>query len=522
MVEFLNRFPIGQEVRNIFEQGLIHDRDIILQVLEEYKFLTRLEILQAISGTSDFPFTQLDTTQHTESYGETVLYYTSRSEANVYICGYGSVNTNQIELFLSAFTVHFYRITPYNFYTAKITDYEPQYDPIILFKRIILEAIRRHATDVHFDTKHFTTEPEYTVAFRIDSEMFGYTDFKINERLNREIIGKVIESKTSSTSIDLNSPDGVTAVAKDVFGTGIAELRISANKCLDGFHYVIRIQKKDTVSLTIDKLGFHEHVMDDLNYVTRKRSGITLITGAIRTGKNTTAFAIENEMLKQPIKLVSYEYPIEVLMPVSQVDYANDTDVLLNAIRMAKKQDVNVAFLNEIPNKETAFAVQDLVNSSIHVITTMHLDRLWFLPYRLKEYYGNSYKDVISQINAVFNQKMFSVPCPHCQRKIMAADIQNMRIRTIMQSYGIKFAYTNATCEHCNGLGHIIGKNQPYAEHIVFSTDLISELLRCEEPYQMESILKTAVHKQHTSLEDYMLEAIGEGRLAIDSLDSIV
>ena len=53
-------------------------------------------------------------------------------------------------------------------------------------------------------------------------------------------------------------------------------------------------------------------------------------------------------MVKLPIKLVSYEYPIEVLMPVSQVDYANNEEILLNAIRLAKKQDVNVAFLNEI------------------------------------------------------------------------------------------------------------------------------------------------------------------------------
>lgn len=83
-------------------------------------------------------------------------------------------------------------------------------------------------------------------------------------------------------------------------------------------------------------------------------------------------------------------------MPFTQVDYGGDESTLLNAVRLAKKQDVNVAYINELPNKEVAFSVRDLVNSSVYVLTTMHMDRLWHLPYKLKEYYGDQFKDVIS------------------------------------------------------------------------------------------------------------------------------
>lgn len=522
MDNFIDRFPVSEEIRKIFLQGLIEDKNKVLEILERYHFLGRDQLIEIIKNDDSFEFVNPDIVQSKVMLESDILYTINGSEVNAFIKGYDTVNTNRFELKFSKYNVNFYRITPENYYQLAIPDYEPQYDAIILFKKILLDAIALHATDVHFDTKHFEIHPEYTVSFRIDTEMVPYTEFKLNESLNREIISKLVENKTSVTSLDLNSPDGITAVAKDVFSTGLAELRISANKCLDGYHYVIRIQQKNTVSLTIDELGFADTVVSDLYYVTRKRSGITLITGAVRTGKNTTAFAIENELVKQPIKLVSYEYPIEVLMPVSQVDYANDTNVLLNAIRLAKKQDANVAFLNEIPNKEVAFAVQDLVNSSIHVITTMHLDRLWLLPYRLKEYYGSSYKDVISQINAVFNQKMFSVPCPYCKRQIMVDSIRDERKRNVLKKYGINFAYENTGCAKCNHTGHIPGRNQPYVEHITFSQDLISALLRCDETYQMELELHDRLITNNTTLENYMVSAIGAGNLALDALDSII
>lgn len=523
MSKFLDRFQLRPEVQQIFEQGLIEDKNEIIRILEDYKFLTRDSIIEALTDIDKFPFVNLS--EDTKiSIIDSLCFYTvtDNTNATVFIYGFATVNVNLIELKLSSYSVTFVRLTPSNFIRLVHPSEKPIYDPVILFKRILLAAIDAHATDIHFEVKHFGVVPEYTVAFRIDGDMQPYNEFELNERLNREMISKIVESKTNVASLDLNSPAGITAVAKDVLGTGIAELRISANKCLDGFHYVIRIQKKDTVSFTLADLGFAHSVLKDLDYVVHKRSGITLITGAVRTGKNTTAFAIENEMVKLPIKIVSYEYPIEVLMPVSQVDYANDEEVLLNAIRLAKKQDVNVTFINEIPNKEVAFAVQDLVNSSIHVITTMHLDRLWLLPYRLKEYYGDSFRDIISQINAVFNQKMFSVPCPHCAQKILVDAIQDDYKRNLLKQYGITYFNSSIGCEKCNWTGHVIGKNQPYSEHIVFTPQLVSELLKCDEPYQMEIILHEAVKKQGTTLEDYLVRAVSTGKLALDALDSIV
>lgn len=524
MNNFLEKFLLRPEISNIFIQGLIEDKNKIIEILEEYKFLDRSTIIKALEDADPFEFVSLEQVPNIQKYEHNVLFIADDEKriADVYIRGFDNVNTNRIELYLSNYAVTFHRITIANFKELINPGYVPEFDAVILFKKILIDAIDAHSTDIHFEVKHFSVAPSYTVAFRIDGDMHDYTKFPISQRLNKEMISKIVESKTNVASLDLNSADGITAVAKDVLGTGIAELRISANRVLDGFHYVIRIQKKETVQLTLDKLGFAYRVQQDLEYVVRKRSGITLITGAVRTGKNTTAFAIENEMVKLPVKIVSYEYPIEVLMPVSQIDYANDENVLLNAIRLAKKQDVNVAFINEIPNKEVAFAVQDLVNSSIHVITTMHLDRLWLLPYRLKEYYGSSYKDVISQINAVFNQKMFSIPCPYCSKKILVDSIKDNRKRELLKKHGVAVYYESTGCKACQGTGHVIGGNQPYSEHLVVTPEITSQILKCNEPYEMENVIHDIMVAQHTTLEDYMTDAVGRGKLSLEALDSLV
>ena len=144
MNDFLTKFPISQEVVNIFEQGLIEDKNVIVQMLEEYKFLTREQILDVLKTDTDYPFVSLDNTHILKSFNSEVVYYCNESEAYVYIYGFTDIsyNVNRIELQLSQYNVHFHRITPYNFRILMIHHYAPTYDALVLFKRILLEALK--------------------------------------------------------------------------------------------------------------------------------------------------------------------------------------------------------------------------------------------------------------------------------------------------------------------------------------------------------------------------------------------
>lgn len=448
-----------------------------------------------------------------------IFYCVDNGACTVYYCMEELTDVHIGSVALAADTsvgnIQCYGVTPHTIEPLKIDDQD------LLFKRIIIEALKLGASDVHFDVKHRELKPVYTVSFREGTSIVEHPEFELDKSMNSAIISNLVMRHTELDNLDLLDPSGIVCSVSDLFGDGNVELRVSANGTRDGYHYVIRIQKKSTFTFTIESLGFDEVIQEALHRVSTKLSGITLITGAIRTGKNTTAFALANEMVKQPINILSYESPIEALMPFTQVDYRGDTRILTEAVRLAKKQDVNVAFLNEIPDKSVAFSVQDLANSSIHVITTMHMDRIWHLPYKLFEYYGDDYKNILSQINCVFNQKMFVKSCPHCSRPHSIDAVKSERVKNFLVMNGVKSFMFSPGCEKCDFTGETKAY-QPYVEFMEMNESLLTELLSCEHPYQMELIIKKAVRESDITLERFMIEAVKAGKLSPAYLEVIL
>lgn len=525
-------------LENSIKSISLHTDNDVLYYLEQYKYYTNEQLVKFISSKVSFNvqsvsgMLQRDQKFQKLESQHNIIISLDKFVANIYfdvtMFDLSTVHTTQaveteftdviMDTSLNDLTLVFIGLTPYNFALLH-NDSIRNYEPLLLFERILLDALEKSATDIHFEVRHTIDAVQFPILYRINGLLIQSELFTLNAQLNQSIISALIEKRTNANSLDLHESSGVTANSVSSFNENV-ELRISANSVIGGYHYVVRIQQRTTVQFTIDQLGFNKIIQDELHYVAEKQSGITLITGAIRTGKNTTAFAIANEMSKLPVKIVSYESPIEVMMPFPQVDYKADETILLNTIRLAKKQDVNIAFINEIPSKEVAFAVRDLVNSSIHVITTMHLNRIWHLPYRLEEYYGDKYKSIISQINVVFNQKMFPKRCPHCRHEMMTSSLEDLRVQKLLLSRGINSFITSIGCEQCNHTGNVPGSNQPYVEMIVFTDKLISELLNCQSPSEMETILHTAVI--NTSLESFMIPAVQSGDLSSDALKTLV
>lgn len=546
-------FNVSDDVVRIFESKIERDSSELIYDLEIYKFLNREEIIRVLQGLlpsekieSIDEVNQMEVYRIIESVYGIIIDVIDSKNVRIIKSVFQQINLTALELQLKEFpNIEVISVTELNFRQLTEYNFSPVYDPMILFKRILIEVIKLGGTDLHFGVSHEDMKPVYTVQYRRDGDLFDLNLFEMTKELNQSIISRLVETKTSANSLDLSLADGVTANSSDILGNGNVELRIAANTVKDGLQAVIRIQERKTFSFDIGSLGFSKSTQDFLMWLSKKRSGITLITGAIRTGKNTTAFALAREMCKYPIKIVDYSSPIEVLMPFNQVDYLADEERLLACVRLAKKQDVNVAFLNEIPSKDVAFAVKDLVNSSIAVITTMHMDRIWHLPYKLNEYYGEGYKDVISQINGVINQKMFDIACPFCRKKYSVSSIKDKEKRDFLENRGLHFIDISIGCEKCSpvkgdlnvdGLaegrnfsqdnsfkvGSVIGGNQPYVEFLKFDDELKSALLSCEYAWQMENIIKKRVKDNHDALEDTMFDGIKRGVLNYNALDYIL
>lgn len=436
------------------------------------------------------------------------------------------INSN-ISAFFPDYVINIVYVTPLNY--RELVDGEDVkyglYAPSTFYKRIVYDAIENNASDIHIVnniSRDSKKKREYHIFYRLLNNFRVQSIFELNYEFNQKLIMDIVTNRTLGSVTDLNSADGVTTSWLNIFGDGTIDLRITCSKTTgqDGaFTCVARISKMATVGKSIDALGFDGRTQLFLNDLSNNTSGVTFITGAVRTGKNTTMLAVINSMLDRELKFIEFSSPIETIMPFEQLDYRNDSERLDNYINLVKKQDVDIAVLNELPNKDIAADVVDLVNSSIGVFTTFHINRLWHLPYKLKDYFGDSYIDLITQINGVVNQKMFVKQCSHCRYETSEKP-NDERIVELMNKYDLKTYYKTRGCSKCNGTGRVNGV-QPYAEYLYFTDEIKSELLKCSKPYEMEYVLRKYINKNHASLEYTLMSAIRQGDLSIDDLSKL-
>lgn len=550
----IDDFNVSDRVKNIFKANMISSPKAIIQALEFYKFIQQPTLVKELNAIRhDVQLGDLnpnrDTIELVKSINQLQEFNEVCEKYNVAIdCSgnapddgvesvrvilpiFSDVDKTRLELDLSRYRVQYVYVTYSNFKSLIGDDkfeslYRFELEPRLVYVRLVMEAISLGGTDLHVTVEHHSKQPECKVYYRRGEILCPINLFELTPELCKSMIYKTVENDSSKDSIDLFESYGVVTRISDLFKDGRVELRLSANKVLSGYDYVARIQELTNVTRTIETLGFPEKTQEALNFIADRRAGLTFITGPLRTGKTTTLFALANKMATAPIKIKSYEDPVEALMPFPQVDYKSNPDNLVNAIRVAKKQDIDVALLNEIPDKSVAFAVQDLVNSSIYVLTTIHINRIWHLPYKLIEYYGANYKNIISQINGVFNQKMFDTMCDKCCNPKYVKDLEDERKKQILLDNDVTVYYEPQGCSECFDLvtgtsGVIRGKGQPYCEYLLFTDEIKSRLLQCAEPYEMEQVIKTEVIKNGDSLEAVLSQAISDKKLQITVLDSL-
>ena len=264
----INDFNVRPEIVSIYDTMQINeDREIVL-TLEVYKFKPRIELIKTLNRLIVPNAENGDSLQSVYDVGcvnrqgkfkeleesfNVLINELDENNCEVIAEVFSIVDLTSLVLQLMHDNVRVKYVTPLNYLLLKDSNFRYNYNPLILFKRYILEAIDRKATDIHFTVKHEYKEPTYYTMIRKDGLLLPLDLFSLNRSDFESMIQTVIEQKTSRDSVDLKSYFGVTASLDDVFGDGQVTLRISADKILDGLECVCRIQRKTTISLTIDQ-----------------------------------------------------------------------------------------------------------------------------------------------------------------------------------------------------------------------------------------------------------------------------
>lgn len=237
-----------------------------------------------------------------------------------------------------------------------------------LLDRIFIEAIRRGASDIHFDADEQST----SVRLRINGTLVT--------------AGSIPLGKSTTIINRLKALAQLITYRSDIPQEGRLQLhggleaRVGTLPTLHGERAVVRLSTPSTKLLELESLGLPQSVLERTQAVLEAPSGVLMITGPAGAGKTTTAYACLNRLatetksLQNNRSIVSLEDPIEwrvAGVAQSQINPSVGFDWTAG-LKALLRQDSEVMLVGEIRDAATAATVFEAAMTGQLVITTMH------------------------------------------------------------------------------------------------------------------------------------------------------
>jgi general secretion pathway protein E len=316
--------------------------------------------------------------------------------------------------------------------------------------RILQEAIRIHASDIHFEPG----SEGLRVRYRVDGALrFGETlPISIAAAINSRI---KIMAKLDIAEHRLPQ-DG--RIQLKVTGKEI-NIRVSTVPILYGESIVIRILDKSRVVYDYDHLGFDETTLSRFKETLAMPNGIFLVTGPTGSGKTTTLYTGLSQINSMERKIITVEDPVEYQLDgVNQISVHNKIGLTFsNILKTILRQDPDVIMVGEMRDTETArIAVQAALTGHL-VLSTLHTNDAITGITRLLDMGVEDYL-VTSTINAVFAQRLVRTLCNACKKPAGPDSTE----------------YTACGCDKCGNTG-FVGRSLIYELFTI--TDAIRSMI---------------------------------------------
>lgn len=283
--------------------------------------------------------------------------------------------------------------------------------PIIkLVHAIILEAIQRRASDIHFEPM----EKRFRVRYRIDGVLVEAENPP--KRFQRAIISRLKIMANISIAEKRLPGDGRMQI--DAGGRSL-DLRVSSLPTVHGESVVMRLLDKEGLKLGLPELGFLADDQPRFESLINLPDGILLVTGPTGSGKTTTLYGCLHHINHPGRKIITVEDPVEYqLSGINQVPVRHDVGMTFaSALRAMLRQAPNVVMVGEIRDRETA---EIAINASLTghmVFSTLHTNDSTGAVARLIDLGVKPFL-VAAALRAVIAQRLVRKICQKCRRRL--------------------------------------------------------------------------------------------------------
>jgi type II secretory ATPase GspE/PulE/Tfp pilus assembly ATPase PilB-like protein len=335
-----------------------------------------------------------------------------------------------------------------------------------LSENLIMEGIRRKATDVHISPETDTIN----VFYRVDGVLqYG---FCIPKGAQNGIISRIKVQSMLDISEQRLPQDGSFSMT---FLNIKYEMRVSTTPTIYGENIVIRILAGTGQLMNIANLGFDRGNTLRLRTLFQKPHGIILITGPTGSGKTTTLYAALREVNLIERNVLTVEDPVEYKLSFvkqTSVNLKTGYDFAL-AGRTFMRQDPDVMLLGEIRDEETArIAVRASITGHL-VLSTLHTnDAVTSIP-RLLDF-GIDRFLLSSSLLAVVAQRLVRKLCNECKEEYDISEEELLLLGIEEESKVFDKVYQPKGCETCNNTGYA---GRTVVGEIMVVSDEIKEMI---------------------------------------------
>ncbi len=319
--------------------------------------------------------------------------------------------------------------------------------PVIkLLNLVLMQAIRDHASDIHFEP----FENEYKLRYRIDGILYEMVP---PPRFLAMAIASRIKVMANLDIAERRLPqDG--RIALQLAGNPI-DLRVAVLPTMFGESVVLRVLDRSNVNLELEKLGLRDDELKTVQQIIDKPHGIVIVTGPTGSGKTTTLYAALSKLNSPEYKVLTAEDPVEYDID-GLVQCQVNPEVGLTfarALRSFLRQDPDIILVGEIRDLETAqIAVQASLTGHL-VLTSVHTNDAPSTIARLVDL-GLEPFLVTATLEGVIGQRLVRRICTRCRAQFEPTEEMLMELELHAADVsGRKFHY-GAGCDHCNGTGY--------------------------------------------------------------------
>ena len=363
-----------------------------LAVLEDIKFITGYDIFPVVGG--EYTLRSL-LEKHFESNGaqmDTLLEDLADIEEEIEVLEEEEDDVSTVAL------------------TAQVDE-----APVVrLINAILTEAVRRGASDIHFESY----EHELRVRYRIDGALQEI--MKPPTKMKAALISRFKIMANLNIAERRVPQDGRIKLK---IGAKVIDFRVSTLPTLFGEKVVLRILDKSNLQLEMEKFGIEKRPESQLMEAIASPYGMVLVTGPTGSGKTTTLYSALSKVNNIDVNIMTAEDPVEYnLFGINQVQVRTEIGMTFAAaLKAFLRQDPNIIMVGEIRDLETGGIAIKAALTGHMVLSTLHTNSAPETVTRLLDM-GLEPFNVASALNLVLAQRLVRRICNNCRTKYEPSD----------------------------------------------------------------------------------------------------